>query len=265
MSTLTFDEDTARLQRALTLCHDLVVRRSTVLQALNLSRGEQVLEVGCGGGSYAREAARSVGPEGRICAVDISEAQVAAATDYCTDFPQVECRVADMENLPYEDNTFDVVFGAQVFEYVPNLEGSLADIRRVLKPGGRVIILDTNWSSLVWYSTDPERMRRILTAWDAHAHYPDLPAMLPAQLRATGLQPVGQHPVAIVNTSYNENSFSYWIARMMKRFITDGGKAESPAVDHATVDAWLAEFDTLETQGRYFFSSTPILTHAVSV
>ena len=57
----------ARLQQAITESHDLVVRRSTVLEALNLTTGEQVLEVGCGGGYYAYEAARPVGPTGRVC------------------------------------------------------------------------------------------------------------------------------------------------------------------------------------------------------
>ena len=51
MSELKFDDDMARLQRALAQCHDMVVRRTAVLGALNLRTGEQVLEFGCGGGT----------------------------------------------------------------------------------------------------------------------------------------------------------------------------------------------------------------------
>ena len=110
----------------------------------------------------------------------------------------------------------------------------------------------TNWSSLVWHSADPERMRRLLAAWDAHAPYPDLPAILGARLRQAGLQPLRQTPIAIVNTSYNANSYSYWLARLLTPFVVD-----RRAVDEAEAAAWLAEFDELERQGAYFFSATP--------
>lgn len=260
MSTLTFDEETARLQRALTVCHDLVVRRSAVLQTLNLRSGERVLEVGCGGGSYAYEAAQYVGPDGSVSATDISDAQVAAAREYCADLPCVDCKVADLVNLPCEDGSFDVVFASQVLEYVPCLDEALREIHRVLRSGGRLIILATNWSSLVWYSTKPERMRQILSAWDEHATYPDLPAMLQTRLRSVGMQPLRQIPVPIVNMSYNRASFSYWIARMIKRYVT--GRNTVPA---QTVDEWLREFDDLEKQCSYFFSSTPILTEALKI
>ena len=72
MSSLTFADDMARLQRALAQCHDMVARRTAGLEALRLRTRERVLEVGCGGGVYAYEAAQSVGPTGRVCALDLS-------------------------------------------------------------------------------------------------------------------------------------------------------------------------------------------------
>jgi ubiquinone/menaquinone biosynthesis C-methylase UbiE len=72
MRTLSFAGDMARLQRAFTESHDAVVRRGIVLKTLNLRTGERVLELGCGGGYYTHDAARFVGPTGRVCAIDIS-------------------------------------------------------------------------------------------------------------------------------------------------------------------------------------------------
>ena len=69
MSGLQFDDEMASLQRALAQCHDMIIRRSAVLEALNLRTGERVLEVGCGGGFYAYEAAQCVGATGRVCAL----------------------------------------------------------------------------------------------------------------------------------------------------------------------------------------------------
>ena len=69
MTNLSFDDKMARLQRALAQCHDMVVRRSVVLEALNLRTGEKVLELGCGGGFYAYEAGQFVGSTGHVTAI----------------------------------------------------------------------------------------------------------------------------------------------------------------------------------------------------
>jgi ubiquinone/menaquinone biosynthesis C-methylase UbiE len=100
MDTLAFTGDMARLQQANQETHDLLVRRGTVLGALNLRTGERVLEVGCGGGYYTYEAARFVGPTGRVCAIDISPDQIAAAQQRCAELPRVECRTADITTPP---------------------------------------------------------------------------------------------------------------------------------------------------------------------
>jgi arsenite methyltransferase len=110
MSTLVFTGDMARLQQAIAESHDLIIRRNTVLEALDLQTGARVLEVGCGGGYYAHEAARIVGPTGRICAIDISPDQIAAAQARCAEFSWVECRNADIATPPYGDGEFDAAF-----------------------------------------------------------------------------------------------------------------------------------------------------------
>jgi protein-L-isoaspartate O-methyltransferase len=109
MSALAFTGDMARLQQAIAESHDLVVRRSTVLEALNLRTGARVLELGCGGGYYAYEAARFVGRTGQVCAIDISPDQVAAAQRRCAEFGWLECRTADIAAPPYADAAFDAV------------------------------------------------------------------------------------------------------------------------------------------------------------
>jgi len=260
MSILTFADDMARLQRALAQCHDMVVRRSTVLEAVNLRSGERVLEVGCGGGFYAYEAAQCVGPTGHVCAIDISPEQIAAARARCAEFDWVECQSTDAAALPYGEAEFDAVFAVQVLEYVTDIDSVLLNLSRVLRPGGRLVILATNWSSLVWYSAQPERMHRVLAAFAAHAPYPDLPAVLAARLRSAGMQPLRQIPVPVLNMSYHTNSFSYWLARMICKFV-----AGRQAVTEEEAAVWLNEFENLEHQGAYFFCSTPILTQAVKV
>jgi arsenite methyltransferase len=259
MTNLNFDDEMARLQRALAQCHDMVVRRSAVLEALNLRTGEKVLELGCGGGFYAYEAGQFVGSTGHVTAIDISADQIGAARERCVELSWVECQIANATDLRLASATLDAVYGVQVLEYVTDLDKALQEVQRVLRPGGRFINLATNWSSLVWHSKNPERMRRLLGAFSAHAPFPDLPSILAAALRRAGLQPLRQRAVPILNLSYNDNCFSRWLAKIIARDAVNRGVTADDA------QAWLAEFAFLEEQGEYFFCSAPVLTEAVRI
>jgi arsenite methyltransferase len=260
MSAIRFEGEMARIQRALAQCHDAVVRRTTVLQALQPITGETILEVGCGGGFYAYEVAPCVGSSGRVCAIDISDDQINAARERCVELGWVECQTMDVLDMSYADASFDAVYSVQVLEYVSAVDDALRQIVRVLKPGGRLVVYSTNWSSIVWYSPNHERMKRILEAWDQHAPHANLPTTLSARLRDMGIQPLGQQAVPILNRSFHQNSYSYWIARAIKLFAVGRG-----LIDEAEVNAWMSELDALEEQGTYFFCSTPIITQAIKL
>ena len=260
MSDLKFDADMARLQQALAQCHDMVVRRTTVLQALNLRTGEQVLEFGCGGGFYTHEAAQFVGSTGHVSGIDISEDQISGARERCNELGHVEFQVANILDTPFSDDQFDVAFGVQVLEYVTDLDRALTEIGRIMRTGGRFAVLATNWSSVVWNSDDQERMQRVLDVWDGHAPFPNLPALLPERLRTHGFQVTQQVPVPIINPVYSDNSFSRWLAPMIRGYVI--GQGVLPA---QVVEEWADEFADLDQRGAYWFSSTPVLTGAVKI
>src|SRR5207244_10091591 len=69
----------------------------------------------------------------------------------------------------------DLVMSSQVFEYLDDVASSLSEMLRVLRPGGRVLIHDTDWGALLWHTSDPERMARMLETWDRHLADPHLP------------------------------------------------------------------------------------------
>jgi ubiquinone/menaquinone biosynthesis C-methylase UbiE len=260
MPNIVFDDEMGRIQRAIAESHDLVARRNIFMDTLNLRTGERGLELGCGGGSYAFEAAPFVGPTGHISAIDISADQIAAARERCGRFAWVECQIGNLLDLPYQDGEFDALYSVQVLEYAGDLGKAFREIRRVLRDGGRFVNISTNWSSCVWYSEKNERMRHVLDGWSTHETHRDLPSILAGELRKGGLQLLRQRAIPILNTSFSENRFSYWITKVIPRYVIGRG-----AVSKEEADAWAAEFTELDQRGEYFFSLTSVLTEAIRI
>jgi SAM-dependent methyltransferase len=92
-----------------------------------------VLEVGCGTGAFAARIAAAL-PDAALVAVDQSERLVEL-----TARRGVDARVADVQDLPFDDATFDVVVAMWMLYHVTDLHRGLAEIRRVLRPGGRLV------------------------------------------------------------------------------------------------------------------------------
>lgn len=110
--------------------------------------GEKVLDVACGTGIAVRLAAPHVSPGGHVSGLDIDPAMIAVAGSLAPALAgvSVEWRCASGMNMPFDTATFDLVLCIQGLQYLPDAGGGLAEIRRVLKPGGR--FLAVVWSSL---------------------------------------------------------------------------------------------------------------------
>jgi SAM-dependent methyltransferase len=106
-----------------------------------LQPGETVLDLGCGAGMDAIVAARAVGPAGRVLAVDYSAPMVALARDNARAAGVTNLRVerAAIEELPFAAESVDVVQANGVFNLSPEKRRAVAEVWRVLRPGGRLI------------------------------------------------------------------------------------------------------------------------------
>lgn len=109
-----------------------------------LAPGETVLDMGCGAGTDLLLAAMHVGPTGRAIGVDMTEAMIARATAGAANagLSNVDVRFGDATALPAADGSVDVLISNGVFNLVPDKERALAEMFRVLAPGGRLQIAD---------------------------------------------------------------------------------------------------------------------------
>jgi ubiquinone/menaquinone biosynthesis C-methylase UbiE len=246
---LQFDEETSRRIEALYLTPEVVAQRSQVLKALALKRGEHVLDIGSGPGLLAREMASSVGREGGVCGVDISEDMLAVSRKRCADQPWTAFRTADATHLPYRDEAFDAAVSTQVYEYIADVPAALAELYRVIRPGGRVLILDTDYGSLVIHSENVLRMERVLTAWNEHFIHGGLPRILSRHLYDAGFTIRQRDVIPMFNPEYQENTYAKQLLDLMASFAV--GRQN---LSKEEVEAWLAEFEELGRQGSFFFS-----------
>ena len=174
------------------------------------------LDAGCGIGMLAREFRRA---GLRVCGVDISEARLAEAVHTTglplltdgTPGPEEQLRRASVDRLPFEDARFDGVYSSSVLEYVPDLETALAELHRVVRPGGHLVFNMPNARSVFrrlyatlrgnsaysrvvprWaYARDEILGALEMTGWDTQrvGHYgaerdvPGVPVFVPSAIR----------------------------------------------------------------------------------
>jgi len=114
----------------------------TRLASTGLSKGWRCLEIGPGGGSVMRWLGKKVGPNGRVTAVDINPRFLDVR-----DSPNIAVLKADIREINFERNLFDLIHGRYVLFHIPDYQSVLEKLRETLKPGGQLVLEEPDFSA----------------------------------------------------------------------------------------------------------------------
>src|SRR5262245_53351936 len=168
--------------------------REKLVSLAGLASGESVLDIGCGTGSLAIVARRQVGGTGRVVGIDASPEMIARATSKSVKAGlDIEFKNAVAEALPFPGAQFDAVLSTLMLHHLPRQvrQQCVYEIRRVLKPGGRVLVADF---------ARAQNKRSILGHFHRHGHVD--PREIASLLDDAGLCCVESGPVGISSLQY---------------------------------------------------------------
>jgi ubiquinone/menaquinone biosynthesis C-methylase UbiE len=203
-----------RAKVALEVAHP---RQSVVagIERLGLRPGMRVLDVGCGPGAHLGMLADGVAPDGQVTGIDVNAEDLAIARTLWPDAiaAGIVLREGNAHDLPFADNAFDAVWSSAVFHHLEQPDLALAEVVRVVGPGGVVGVLDADNSvsfpMLPWPPELEQRMRAAVARGDAEDyggrldHHFDgyLGRKLPRLMRESGLRDIELHVLADVDQS----------------------------------------------------------------
>ena len=212
-------------------------------ELLALVEGDQVLDVGCGTGDDARTIAGRVAGVS-VIGIDASDEKIREARARTLGLPRpVDFRVADAYALPFEDETFDACRADRVLHHLVDPAKALAEMARVTRPGGRVVVSDTDYDTLVVEAPDPRLTGRIV------AHHADrmecgrVGRRLPGLFRDAALEAVAVTPYAAVATEYDEE--------VLKLRDKAERAAEAGVIGQADATRWVESLVEADRAGRF--------------
>lgn len=161
--------DTSYLD-AVTALEGVRAYKQRTYAALAVQPGAAILDVGCGNGDDVLALAQLAGPTGRAVGVDVREAMIAESRKRgaASGLP-VQFALGSVYQLDFSDGTFDGVRADRLFQHLNRPDAALAEMIRVTRPGGRVVVFDVDWETLIVDVPDRAILRK-LVQFEADRH-----------------------------------------------------------------------------------------------
>ena len=218
-------------------------------ELLGLPGAVRLLDVGCGTGDDARQMAE-VG--GRVVGVDNSQIMIAEARQRTAGKElRVEFKLADALALPFAADSFDGCRADRSLMHVPDPRRALAEMLRVTRPGGRVVVYEVDFETVVIDTPHKGPARAVARAWCDSVRDGWLGRRLPGLLSELGLHEVAAWPHTLVLPP--ALAVPLLGAATVERAVRQG------ALTATEGQTWLEHLDELQRSGRFFSTMTGFL------
>ena len=226
------------------------------LRSVGLQKGWSVLDAGCGAGNFLPLMAELVGQNGHISALDLTPENIEYVKSLVTELEflcPIESRTGSVLSLPYEDNTFDAVWSANVVQYLTEEEmrQCLSEAYRVIRPEGLIAVKEVDVSIFQFRPLDPVLVWHLLEAGRSHITQIEgffRGTRLPTWLREAGFINIKPettiyerwHPLSPTETEYIGSNLNFLaslaekvdVAEREKEIWREIGKAPEQLMEH---------------------------------
>lgn len=222
-----------------------------MIRDLHLRPGSLVVDAGCGPGLWTPLLAKAIGPAGRIIGVDISAEALVTAQQRSQDKPyhrQVQYKRAPMEQLPLPRGSANVIFSANVSQYLPDPSATFAAMGQYLKCGGQLVIKDIDFGTMRFHNIDTTLQAHVFQArerWERERVSVGFPfedswvgSKLAGYLRAAGYEDVQEKSYRIVRTYPLPADFRVYLQGIAEWFVCEG----APLLAGEDIINWLQCF-----------------------
>ena len=251
-----FDSDLGKLQRLMAESIAGTTRRNAILNALPTQANDTIIDVGCGAGYLLPHLAKAVGVAGTIYGLDPSKTQLDQASKRCSEFENIRLIKRNAYDSQLQSDCCHSATSTQALEYIPDVDISLDEITRILKPGGAFVNVSILWDHFKFYGAEHGLNGKIHDAFRAHCSHQMLPMELPGKLERRGFKNVKDKSLAFVITRRDDNSPALYTEAVMANFALTQGISEEEVSD------WRSQLKKAEVRGRFGFTSFPVITSA---
>ena len=168
---MEFQNEIGLIQRKMAASVAGSLRRLEILDVLDIQSGQQVLDIGCGGGHLLEELAKAVGPKGKAIGLDTSEDQLKQAKERCALYDNAFTLLGFANRINLESNSCDAVASVQTFEYIEDVDESIEEVARILKPSSIFVNISILWDYYKFYGADDNLNNLIQDTFKAHCFH----------------------------------------------------------------------------------------------
>ncbi len=250
-------EEVARLK----LQHDVWKEKTdSAIRKAHFSKGDRLLDLGCGPGALSLDLAELTGPEGSVLAIDKSELFIKLLREQAglLDRPWIDARVGDVAEYPYAENSLDGVVCRWMLMFLVEPELVLEKLARALKPGGRIVVMEyvqfrsmSLWPAGEAFKKLYHAVHELIGTFGGNA---DIGGRVPEILTALGFEVIDMIPMLRVGRP--GSALWDWLDATHKNH---PNLVEAGLISQEDLDAYLHEWAEAGKNPAAFFTTPPVL------